>query len=141
MLPRSRSRHPRSPSVLPVRAPCGAGFTLVELLTVMAVLIVLAAIALQKYSHYRSASYDARAVHDVANAVVAQEAHYASAHAYVSFAAVGPAILAVPGLVVSETISLDAVAEPEKYTLTASSSLGSGKVFTYDSELDTVRSD
>ena len=42
---------------------------------------------------------------------------------------------------VSETISLDAVAEPDKYTLTASSSLGSGKRFTYDSEADTVRGD
>lgn len=116
-----------------------SGFTLIELLTVVAVLSVLAAIALQQYQHYRAASYDARAMHDVGNAAIAQEAHYANAHAYVSFAATGPVTLTQPGLVVSETISLDAVADTEKYTLTSKSSLGSGKVFTYDSDSDTVR--
>jgi prepilin-type N-terminal cleavage/methylation domain-containing protein len=115
------------------------GFTLVELLTVLAVLSVLAAIALQQYQHYRAASFDARAMHDIGNAAIAQEAHYADAHSYVSFAVTGPLTLAQPGLVVSETISLDAVADADKYTLTARSSLGSGKLFTYDSVTDTVR--
>src|SRR4030095_16411948 len=101
---------------------CRAGFTLVELLTVLAVLAVLSAIALQQYTHYRAASYDARAMHDVGNAAIAQEAHYASAHAYVSFVVTGPAVLAVPGLVVSDTITLDATAADDKYTLTSKSS-------------------
>ena len=134
-----------SPSALPAttvpRAPRARGFTLIELLTVLAVLSVLAAIALQQYQHYRAASYDARAIHDVGNAAIAQEAHYANAHSYVSFAVTGPATLTQPGLVVSETISLNAVADDEKYTLTAKSSLGSGKLYTYDSQSDTVSGD
>jgi Tfp pilus assembly protein PilE len=111
------------------------------LLTVVAVLSVLAAIALQQYQHYRAASYDARAMHDVGNAAVAQEAHYANAHAYVSFDVTGPAVLAVPGLVVSDTITLSAVADDDKYTITSVSSRGTGKIFTYDSQNDTVRGD
>lgn len=124
-------------------APGARGFSLIELLTVIAVVSVLAVIALQQYQHYRAASFDARAMHDVGNAAVAQEAHYATARTYVSFEVTGPAVLDVPGLVVSETISLAAVADldGEIYTITGSSSLGSGKLFTYNSENDTVRGD
>jgi type IV pilus assembly protein PilE len=122
------------------RARAG-GFTLLELIAVMAVIAVLSAIALQKYFSYRSASFDARAMHDVGNAAVAEEAHYATARAYVDFDVTGPAVLEVPGLVVSETITLRAVAADEMFTVTGSSSLGSGKRFTYSSETDTVRGD
>jgi prepilin-type N-terminal cleavage/methylation domain-containing protein len=117
------------------------GFTLIELLTVMAVLVVLAAIALQKYQHYRAAAYDATAMHDIGNAAVAQEAHYADAHGYVDFNVTGPAILTVPGLVVSETITLTSLADNERFTITATSSLGTGKLFTYESDSDTIRGD
>src|SRR5262245_43611447 len=92
------------------RAGSERGFTLIELLTVVAVLSVLAAIALQTYHQYRAAGFDARAMHDVGNAAVAQEAHYANAHTYVDFDVTGPAVLAVPGLVVSDTITLHSVA-------------------------------
>jgi len=102
---------------------------------------VLAAIALQQYHQYRAASFDARAMHDVGNAAVAQEAHYANAHTHVDFDVTGPAVLAVPGLVVSDTITLHSVAGDERYTITSKSSLGSGKLFTYDSETDTARGD
>ena len=114
---------------------------MIELLTVIAVISVLAVIALQQYERYRAASFDARAMHDVGNAAVAQEAHYANAHAYVDFDVTGPAVLAVPGLVVSDTITLHARASDERFVITSRSSLGSGKVFTYDSESDTVRGD
>jgi hypothetical protein len=80
-------------------------------------------------------------MHDVGNAAVAQEAHYADAHTYVSFAVTGPAILAVPGLVVSDTITLKADANDDKYTITSKSSRGTGKLFTYDSQTDTVSGD
>ena len=133
-----RSRTARGASALHRRQ---TGFSLIELLTVIAVLSVLAAIALQQYQQYRAASYDARAMHDVGNAAVAQEAHYANAHGYANFDVTGPAVLAVPGLVVSDTITLHSVADDERYTITSTSSRGTGKLFTYDSETDTVRGD
>jgi len=136
-----RLRIARRRSVARRHGASQAGFTLIELLTVVAVLSVLSAIALQQYQTYRAASYDARAMHDVGNAAVAQEAHYANAHGYANFAVTGPAVLAVPGLVVSETITLTSVATDEEYTITSVSSLGTGKVFTYDSLSDTVRGD
>jgi prepilin-type N-terminal cleavage/methylation domain-containing protein len=118
-----------------------AGFTLIELVTVIAIVSVLSAIALQQYMLYRAASYDARAMHDIGNAAVAQEAHYANAHAYASFSVTGPALLTVPGLVVSETITLTSAAHGDGYEITSISSRGTGKTFTYDSETDTIRGD
>src|SRR5262245_37221226 len=141
MRPTVSSRAGRLPHTALLPAACHRGFTMVELLTVLAILSVLAAIAVEQYIHYRAASYDARAMHDVGNAAIAQEAHYANSHTYVSFAVTGPAILAVPGLVVSDTITLNATAEVDKYTIKAQSSLGTGRLFTYDSVTDTVRGD
>lgn len=123
---------------------CGrnaAGFTLVELLVVVGILSILAAIAIQQYHLYRVAAFDARAMHDIGNAAIAQEAHYANAHTYASFAVTGPAVLTVPGLVVSDTVTLTSAANTDGYTITSISSRGSGKLFTYDSETDTIRGD
>ncbi len=131
-LPQDTARH---------RVATDQGFTLIELLTVLAILAVLAAIALQEYRQYWAASYDARAMHDVGNAAVAQEAYFASAHSYASFAVTGPAVLAVPGLVVSDTITLHAIASDDQFTITSTSSRGTGKLFTYDSQSDTVSGD
>jgi len=118
-----------------------AGFTLIELITVVAVLAVLAAIALQQYTLHLASAYDARAMHDIGNAAVAQEAHYATAHSYATFSATGPAVLAVPGMVVSETVTLKSEGTGERYSITSISSKGTGKLFTYDSETDTIRAD
>lgn len=141
MSPVLHSRTARPQGTARHRAARDQGFTLIELLTVLAVLAVLAAIALQEYRQYWAASYDARAMHDVGNAAVAQEAYFASAHLYASFAVTGPAVLAVPGLVVSDTITLNAIASDDKFTITSISSRGTGKLFTYDSDSDTVRGD
>lgn len=118
-----------------------AGFTLIELLTVVAVIAVLAVIALQHYALHRAAAYDARAMHDIGNAAVAQEAHYANVHSYATFTATGPAILAVPGMVVSEGVTLKSEGTDDSYSITSTSSLGTGKLFRYDSETDTIRAD
>ncbi|GIW41892.1 MAG: hypothetical protein KatS3mg076_2469 [Candidatus Binatia bacterium] len=117
------------------------GFTLVELLLVVALVAVLGGLALQAVVAYRKDAYDARAMHDVGNAAVAQESYYATYFTYVNFTATGPATLSVPGLVVSESVTLKGVGDEQKFTVEASSSKGTGKKFVYDSETDTIRSD
>jgi prepilin-type N-terminal cleavage/methylation domain-containing protein len=114
-----------------------SGFTLIELLVVVAILGVLAAIAIQATSRYRQQAYDAAAMHDLANAVKAEEAYYATNSAYVTFSASGPTNLAVPAMAISGTVTLAMTAATDSFEGTATSSRGSGKTFSYDSISDT----
>ena len=58
------------------------GFTLIELMIVIAVLGVLAAIAIPQLSVYRTKSYNTAAISDLKNAAIAQEAYYADNRQY-----------------------------------------------------------
>jgi prepilin-type N-terminal cleavage/methylation domain-containing protein len=113
------------------------GFTLVELLVVVAILGILAAIAIQAMARYRQQAHDAAAIHDLANAVKAEEAYYATNEVSVSFTANGPTNNAVPPMVISGTVKLEMTAATESFPGTATSTRGSGKIFSYDSVTDT----
>lgn len=113
------------------------GFTLIELITVVAILGVLAAIAVQAYGQYRASAYDARAMHDLSNAVHAEEAYYATNATYVSFSAVGPGQVSVPGVAVSGTVHIEMIGTDDSFEGTAVSDRGTGKTFGYDSMTDT----
>ena len=117
------------------------GFTLVELIIVVAIVGILAGIAIQAYGNYRAAAYDARAMHDLSNAVHAEEAYYATNATYVSFSAVGPSQVSVPGVAVSGTVHLDMTGTDDSFDGTAISDRGSGKTFAYDSITDTFVND
>ena len=117
--------------------PQQAGFTLVELLVVVAIIGILAAIAMQAMSRYRQQAYDAAAIHDLANAVKSEEAYYATYQAYISFSATGPTTVAIPQTAVSGTVSLNMIAGTEEFQGSATSTRGSGKVYSYDSITDT----
>jgi prepilin-type N-terminal cleavage/methylation domain-containing protein len=52
------------------------GFTLIELMIVIAIIGILAAIAIPQFSAYRMRSYNAGANADLRNATTAQEAYY-----------------------------------------------------------------
>jgi len=106
------------------------GFTLIEILVVIAVLGLLAAIAIPQFASYRSEAIDAQMKSDLRNASVAIEAYYAKQ-------AVLPASLAETAgygfqSTAGVTLSL-IIVSPTTYRLTAAKSGGSQPTFTYDS--------
>jgi prepilin-type N-terminal cleavage/methylation domain-containing protein len=58
------------------------GFALIELMIVIAIIAILAAIAIPQLSVHRTKSYNTSAVSDLKNAAIAQEAYYVDARQY-----------------------------------------------------------
>ena len=106
------------------------GFTLLELIVVVAVLGILAAIALQQFSLYRSRATDAAMRSDLKNAALAMESYYGEFLDY-------PASVNALRLVgyrntngVTLTIN---VSSPSSFTLNAATPNGTQPSFTFDS--------
>jgi type IV pilus assembly protein PilA len=58
------------------------GFTLIELMIVIAIIGILAAIAIPQFAAYRQRSYNSAAQSDLKNAATAQEAYYVDFSTY-----------------------------------------------------------
>jgi type IV pilus assembly protein PilA len=58
------------------------GFTLIELMIVIAIIGILAAIAIPQFSAYRARSYNAAAEADIRNLATAQEAYFVDNQGY-----------------------------------------------------------
>jgi len=111
----------------------------VELFVVVGLIGILAAIALQTYSGYRQRAHDARAVHDLGNAITAEEAYFATHFKYTDVpSVVGPAKIGVPGFVVSDQVELSVTAEEDRFAATSTSLLGSGVTYEYDSDTGVI---
>ena len=80
------------------------GFTLIELMIVIAIIGILAAIAIPQFSAYRTRSYNSAAQADLRNAATAQEAYFVDEQTYCS--TTGTLIGATYGLYMSENVSL-----------------------------------
>jgi prepilin-type N-terminal cleavage/methylation domain-containing protein len=110
------------------------GLTLIELLMVIAIIGVLAAIALPQILSYRQVAFDAQAKSDLRNAANAQEAYFLIEGDYLDCVnAVCTAQL--PNFRLSNTVSISMMADngaQPTFTGTAASNSGH-KTFTYDS--------
>jgi len=58
------------------------GFTLIELMIVVAIIGILAAIAIPQFSAYRAKAFNAAAESDLRNVMTAEEAYFASNQTY-----------------------------------------------------------
>jgi len=99
------------------------GFTLIELMIVIAVVGILAGIAIQQFTVYRTRSLNSAAVADLRNAATAQEAYYVANEQYCS--TVAPLTGTTFGLYLSDKVTLTVTAATTSgYTMTAYHSSG-----------------
>jgi len=61
------------------------GFTLIELMIVVAIIGILAAIAIPQFAEYRVRAFNSTALADLRNIMTAEEAYYADNQTYVDF--------------------------------------------------------
>jgi type IV pilus assembly protein PilA len=111
------------------------GFSLVEVLVVMAILGLLAAIAIPQFVTYRKRGFEAQVKEDLINAAVAQESYFADNLAYKSGALTSGT---PPGYNRSAPITMSAQAATNAFTLTANHSSCSGVTWAYSSTSGTI---
>jgi type IV pilus assembly protein PilA len=123
-----------------VRAIGNKGFTLMELLVVVAIIGTLAAIAIPQFAAYRQKGFDAQAVSDLRNAAKAEEAYFATHLQYIVCTTAGACATTLPGLNVSPSTSMAMeMVGTEGFMGTATSSKGTGITCKWDSSLGGFR--
>jgi prepilin-type N-terminal cleavage/methylation domain-containing protein len=107
------------------------GFTLIEVLVVIAIIGVLAAIAIPQFQSYKSSAFDRRAQIDLRNTAIAEEAYFLEADVYTTCTQAScPNLL--PGLSpLSQGTVLQITATSNGFTGTSTHPSGTGKVFSW----------
>jgi type IV pilus assembly protein PilA len=97
------------------------GFTLIELMIVIAIIGILAAIAIPQFTAYRQRGFNAAAQSDLRNAATAQEAYYTDSNIYSS----AVADLTTRGYTASANVSMNSIAgDANGYTMTTQHTSG-----------------
>lgn len=111
----------------PQRRKTGQGFTLIELLVVVAIIGILCAIAIPRFSEYRNRALNALVAHDARNAASAQEAYFIDNNSYAADCG------SLPGFTLSEGVSCTATGGASAFTITTTHS-GTGYSCTWRSD-------
>jgi prepilin-type N-terminal cleavage/methylation domain-containing protein len=92
------------------------GFTLIELMIVIAIIGILAAIAIPQFQAYRSRAFNSAAQADIHNISITQEAYYVDNGEYCSTLAMLRGM--TPGYMQSENVWAGTVGSVSSYTIT-----------------------
>lgn len=95
------------------------GFTLIELMIVIAIIGILAAIAIPQFNAYRARSFNAAANTDLRNAMTAEEGYFTDHDTYTNLVV---DLTGSYGLTTSTGVSLTLTGNSTSYTITTSNS-------------------